>query len=140
VTLSSVWVLGLVLVAWLALVPVRAAAGPGTPPLWAVATEAGLATIVVSGLEGLLFGLLPMSIAPGGVLFRAKRRTWAVLFGLAAFAFFHVLVNPTSGYLVDSTRVPLLTTLALFVGFSALTAVTWAWFRLRPGPVSPAPS
>lgn len=132
VAISSWWVLALVLGAWFALVPIRAMLADPEAPLWALAGQAALATVVVSGLESLLFGLLPLAITPGGVLFRERRRMWAVLMAVSAFAFFHVLVNPTSGYLVDSSRVPLITTVALFVGFSALTALTWLYFRLRP--------
>ena len=139
ITFASLWTLALCLVAWFALVPVREAAA-GAPSLVLVGAEAALATVVTSGLESLVFGLLPLSIGPGGALFREARRTWAVLLGVSIFAFFHVLVNPTSGYLVDSSRIPLLTTVALLVGFSALTALTWAFFRFRPRGVSgPAP-
>ena len=144
VAISSWWVLILAVVAWIALVPVRALLVGADGPIWAFAAQAALATVVVSGLESLLFGLLPLSITPGGVLFRERRRMWVALMAVSAFAFFHVLVNPTSGYLVDSSRVPLLTTVALFAGFSALTLLTWLYFRLRPtrdaaAPDSPEP-
>jgi hypothetical protein len=139
VALSSAWVLVLAIVAWFGLVPVRVLTGLAAPPLWAVAAEAALATIVVSGLESLLFGLLPLAITPGGVLFRERRRLWAAFMAVSAFAFFHVLVNPKSGYLVDSSRVPVLTTVALFVAFCGLTAGTWLYFRVRPGPPAATP-
>ena len=133
VAASNAWALLLAFGAWFGLVPVREVLASPDPPLWALAAESALATIVVSGLEGVVFGLLPLAITPGGVLFRERRRMWALLMAIGAFAFFHVLVNPTSGYLVDSSRVPLITTVVLFVGFAALTAGTWLYFRLRPG-------
>ena len=132
VILTSAWTLAVVILAWFALLPVRDMAAANGPSLVAIAAEAGLATVVVAGLEGLLLGLLPISFAPGAILFRANRRAWAVLFGVAALAFFHIIVNPASGYLVDSSRVPLVTTIGLFVLFAAVTAVTWAYFRFRP--------
>jgi hypothetical protein len=129
---GSVLVLALSVAAWIALIPIRTLADGSEPSLLAAAAEAALTTIVVSGLEGLLFGLLPIDVEPGAILFRARRRLWAVLFGLSVFAFFHVLVNPSSGYLVESARVPVATTIGLFVVFAGITAATWAWFRFRP--------
>jgi hypothetical protein len=128
--IASVWVLLLSIAAWIALVPVRAASS-GEVSLPLVAVEAGLSTVVVAGLEAVVFGLLPLRFLPGASLFRTDRRLWAAVFGLALFAFLHILVNPASGYLTDTSRVPLVTTIALFVGFAAVSVLVWAYFRFR---------
>jgi hypothetical protein len=54
-----------------------------------------------------------------------------VLF-IGAFGFFHILINPASGYLSSSARTPLFTIVALFVAFGLLSIAFWAYFRNRP--------
>lgn len=61
---------------------------------------------------------------------------WAVLIGFGLFAFLHVLINPESGYLADSSRTPLITMLALLVSFGLLSVAFWSYFRFRPEPAS----
>jgi hypothetical protein len=96
-----------------------------------VVVRTALAALMVAGLEGVVFGLLPMRFLPGESLYAWNRLAWGGLLGVGAFAFFHVLINPTSGYLADSSRTPLLTVIALLIGFSAVSILFWAWFRFR---------
>lgn len=98
-----------------------------------------LAAIVVGGLEGVVFGLLPLRFLQGEVVFGWNRVIWGVLFGLGVFAFAHVLVNPASGYLADSSRTPLLTIVALFLGFGVVSVAFWGYFRFRTPREAPAP-
>jgi MFS family permease len=93
-----------------------------------------LAALMVAGLEGVVFGLLPMRFLPGESLYRWNRVLWAALLGIGGFAFFHILINPASGYLSDTSRTPLFTVLALLIGFSLASVAFWAWFRLRTEP------
>lgn len=90
-----------------------------------------------AGLEGVVFGLLPMRYLPGESLYRWNRVLWAGLLLIGAFAFFHILINSASGYLSDTSRTPLLTVVALLVGFSLVSVAFWAWFRFRPAPPTP---
>lgn len=99
-----------------------------------VALRTALAALMVAGLEGVVFGLLPMRFLPGEAIYAWNRTVWAAILASGAFTFFHILVNPASGYLSDSTRTPLVTVLALFVGFGLISVGFWAWFRFRsPG-------
>jgi Kef-type K+ transport system membrane component KefB len=118
------------LAAWIALIPVEAAAAGGE--VGPMALQATLTTLVVGGLEGVAIGLLPMRFLPGEAVMAWSRRAWAVLFGIGVFAFLHVLINPSSGYLADTERAPLLTIVVLLVAFGAASAGLWAWFRFRP--------
>jgi hypothetical protein len=104
-----------------------------------IALRTSLAALMVAGLEGVVFGLLPMRFLPGEPLYAWNRALWALLLGIGAFGFFHILINPASGYLSDTSRTPLLTVIGLLVGFSALSIGFWAWFRFRP-PAEPAAS
>jgi hypothetical protein len=117
--------------AWLALAAVRAADTSGSTALPAVALETALTTVVVAGIEGLLFAMLPVRPLPGAKVFAWSRRAWAILFGAGMFAFLHVLLNPSSGYLSDSSRVPLATTVGLLLLFAGASVGLWAYFEIR---------
>jgi hypothetical protein len=75
-----------------------------------------------------------MRFLPGESLYRWNRRLWAALLLVGAFAFFHVLINPASGYLSDTSRTPLVAVMALLVGFSLVSIAFWARFRFRTEP------
>ncbi len=96
-----------------------------------VVARTALAALLVAGLEGVVFGLLPMRFLPGEPLYAWNRILWGGLLLVGAFAFFHILINPASGYLSDSSRTPLLTVVGLLLGFSLVSVAFWAWFRFR---------
>jgi hypothetical protein len=91
--------------------------------------EGAVAMITVSAFEALVFGLLPIHGMPGRVLFGQRRWLWVAIWGISLLAFFHVLVNPQSGYLVDSALVPVATTYGLLALFTVMSLGLWAWFR-----------
>ena len=53
-----------------------------------------------------------------------------------SFAFFHILVGPTSGYLSELSAPAWLAALGVFAAFGVFTILFWAWFRFRPTPVA----
>ena len=114
-------------VAWLALGALPA----GDASFGTTALRTALAAITVAGLEGVVFGLLPFRFLPGEPLYGWNRVLWGLLLGVGAFAFLHILVNPASGYLADTSRTPLFTVVALLLGFSLVSVAFWAWFRFR---------
>jgi hypothetical protein len=67
-----------------------------------------------------------------------NQRVWAGLLGTAAFGFCHLLLNPSSGYLADSTRTSLFTVIWLLVAFGGGSVLFWAYFRFRPQPAANA--
>ena len=131
---GALWTLIVAFVAWLALGWVRGSAG-GEDTFFTIAAQTALAAIVVSGLEAVAFGLMPFSFMPGVAIYRWSRPIWALLFGTSLFAFFHILVGPSSGYLSDLTAPAWLAALGIFAAFGAFTVLFWAWFRFRPAPV-----
>ena len=130
VTFASISLLLIALASWLGLGAVRG----GSEATWSLPVEAALAMSVVAAFEGLVFGLLPVRGMPGRVLFQRRRWVWAAIWGLAVLAFFHVLVNPQSGYLVDTAMVPVATTFGMLAFFALVSFGLSFWFR-RPGKV-----
>ena len=119
--------------AWLTLGWVRSAGLPLTD-LAALAVETALAAIVVAALEAVAFGLMPFRFMPGVAIYRWNRLIWGALFFASLFAFFHILIGPTSGYLADLTGPAWFAALGIFAAFGAFTVLFWAWFRFRPAP------
>jgi hypothetical protein len=125
--------------AWVGLALLRGGAAGGEDSLVTAALEAASVTIVVAGLENAVFAMLPMRFLPGAAVFAWDRRIWAVLIGLGLFGFVHVLLNPSAGYLADTTRTSFFTLIVLLVAFAAVSVLFWAWFRFRPSRPSPTP-
>ena len=131
---GALWTLIVAVVAWLGLTWVRAS---GTDPtFFNIAAQTALAAIVVSALEAVAFGMMPFRFMPGVAVYRWNRLVWAALFGASLFAFFHLLIGPTSGYLSNLTGPAWLAALGVFAAFGIFTILFWAWFRFRPSPVS----
>ena len=125
VTTTSVVVLAIALAAWFGLGAVRSAGAGSLSNL----VVAALAMTTVSAFEALVFGLLPIHGMPGRVLFQQRRWLWVVIWGVSVLAFFHVLVNPQSGYLVNTALVPVATTYGLLAFFTLVSLGLWGWFR-----------
>jgi hypothetical protein len=128
--------LGAAFVAWVLLALLRstdAAAGDLTTPLLQAATV----TVVVAGLENAVFAMLPLRFLPGSVVYAWNRKVWAVLIGLGIFGFAHVLLNPSAGYMGDTTRTPFAVMVVLLVGFGLASVLFWAYFRFRRQPAAP---
>jgi len=132
---GALWTLIVSVLAWLAMGWVRATSGTD-PTFFNVAAQTALAAIVVSGLEACAFGLMPFRFMPGVAIYRWNRFLWALLFGASLFAFFHILIGPTSGYLSQLSFAGWLAAMGVFAAFGAFTVLFWAWFRFRPSPVA----
>jgi LysM repeat protein len=126
------------LAAWGLAVPVgRLAEGglPGASVLYGV-----LVAIFVAGLEGLLFTLVPLTFMDGSRVMAWSRAVWGVVFGLAAWLFFHVLINPGSAYLEALTSKKVLLMLGTLAVYSLFTVGTWLFFRWYAGRRAPPPA
>jgi hypothetical protein len=117
---------------WLSTGPGAAAA---TSPI-TVALEAALATMVVAGFEGAAIGALPLKFFAGDKMRQWSFPAWLALGAIAGGLFLHILINPSSGYLADSSRTPLATIIVLLVLFGAGSVLFWAYFRFRPEPAA----
>ncbi len=60
-------------------------------------TSVRFGALVIGGIEGLLFGMLPLSGLPGAKVKEWDTRVWAPLLFLGSALFLHIIVNPSSG-------------------------------------------
>ncbi len=132
---GALWTLAISVAAWLALGWARTAAGTDLTFTTRI-VQTALAAIFVSGLEAVAIGLLPFRFMPGAAVYRWNRVAWALMCGVSLFAFIHILVGPTSGYLSDLTAPAWLAAMGIFAAFGVFTILFWAWFRFRPSPVT----
>jgi len=129
------WTLMVALTAWVGL----GLAEPGGVPATSAAgllLSTALAVVVVGGLEAVAFGLLPLRFLAGEAVYRWRRLLWALLFGLSAFFFIHLLVGPHTGYLSQLSPAAIVAALGAFAAFGAFSVLFWAYFRFRPARVT----
>ncbi|WP_433225975.1 FGLLP motif-containing membrane protein [Actinomadura formosensis] len=97
-----------------------------------------LATVFVTGVQVVVFGLMPLRFMDGVKLYSWSKRIWAAVYGPSVAMFFYVLVfnhdkegaqegNRNAAYWKD---VP--TGFALFLVFGAISFLFWGYFRFRP--------
>jgi hypothetical protein len=130
VAASSAAILLTSIVSWLLWVPVTTRASqPGAGFAWAL-LQNFLAAVFVSGLVGLVIGLVPLRFLPGEKLATWHWGVWAGVFAVAAFALLQIMLRPES----ETTHVaaaPLWTTLGLFLAFGTASVAFWGYFRVR---------
>jgi heme/copper-type cytochrome/quinol oxidase subunit 4 len=128
---SVVTMLGLSVIAWLALPPVARMADAPVPGAWPIMAESVLGGIFWAALDSLVIALLPLRLLTGAKVFGWRRLRWAALYGITLFAFIHILLRPGTGYVSDTSRSPTVVVVLLFVAFAALSFAFWGYFRFR---------
>ncbi len=102
-------------------------------PTFASQTLGGL---FVVGVQGLLFGLVPLRFMDGAQIWNWNRKTWAAIYAVVVAAFVYLMVfnNPQPTEVEDGADATSAITEAaiLFIAFAILSLGFWAWFRLRP--------
>ena len=128
VAVSAVSLTVVGLIAWFSRDAVVAAAGargsflPDT-------LDAALTAVAGAAAGNVVFMLVPLGLLDGAALFRWSKVVWAVLAGIGAFAFVHVLLAASSDAGALAGRA---TFLAVLVGAYLLAAAAfWAWFHYR---------
>jgi hypothetical protein len=133
---SALWMLGLSLVAWALTTPVAHTPHPG---LGVQVVDSVLAAVVVAGIEGAAFGLIPIRFLVGEKVIAWSRAGWTAIFGVSVFAFVSIVLNPRGNYVGSASVGPVWATVALLVSFTAATTGLWAYFRWRPEPPATKP-
>ena len=133
VAITSVVTLAISISAWLLWVPVSiTSASHPTDFGWALLSNF-LAALFVSGIVGLLIGLVPLRFLPGEKLARWNRGAWGAVFGVAGLVLLEVMLRPQSSG-AHAASVPFWTTASLFVGFGLVSVVFWGYFKVRAQP------
>ena len=133
---GAVALLAVALVAWFARIPFEPT--PGVPASGVELTiNLALVGIFIVAVEGLVFGLIPLSFLPGQRIWAWSRWRWLVLWGAGLALFVHVLVFPVTVAQPNPDPTSLTATL-VSVGIYGLIAVGfWLFFRwhnARPAP------
>ncbi len=124
--------LAVALVAWVGFDVVSRDVTGADPSFLLLSADSFLAALFIGGLEGLLFGLIPLRFLPGARVKAWSWLAWGALMLAVLYAFVHVLLLPESGYLGRSTAASVTVTLALFIAFGVASGLFWLYFRLRP--------
>jgi hypothetical protein len=117
------------LVAWLVLLPLRAAGQ--TDSSWLLGLLEAIAAIVfVAGLESAFFNMIPIDFMDGAEIARWNRLVWAAVFGGSGFLFWHLLLNQNKSYLAAFAETKVIAAFAIVAMFSVATVVLWTYFHL----------
>jgi hypothetical protein len=130
---GSLWTLVAAVIAWIALMWLRGLGADQTGFGYTLLSTAFAATLV-AGLEAAAFALMPMRFLPGYAIYKWNRPLWAVLWAVSLFAFFHILIGPSSGYVSQLTPEAFTAALGVFAAFGAISIATWLYFRFRVKP------
>jgi len=115
------------LAAWFLAIPLTNAVDAGSS--WLKVIQGICVATFVAGLEGLLFGLVPLSFMDGGALFRWNKWVWGGVFGVAVFLFWHVLLNKNSKYGAAFAETSAKVVVGLLVFWTLVTVSTYLYFR-----------
>lgn len=130
VILPSVALLAASLAAWIAMGPLHAAA-ERDGSWFNVLADTIAASIFVGGLEGVFYSMIPLTFMDGAVVWRWSRVAWALIFGVATFLFWQLVINQYAAYL-DAFRQPTVFAVLLILAvYGTLTVGTWLYFRWR---------
>lgn len=125
---GAVGLLVLALVSWFARIPFEPTPGvPLTGPLLVV--NMALVGMFVVAVEGLVFGLIPISFMPGQKILAWSKWRWASLWGAGLALFAHVLVYPVTLAQPSPDPASLTTTLISAGLYGALAIGFWLVFR-----------
>lgn len=130
IAVPAVLLLGLSVGAWALVGPLRDAAGDSSGWAAHVPSETA-AALFVGSIEGLLFTMIPLNFSDGGKVYRWRRIVWLPLFGIPAFLFSWVVLNPQAVALDALLQGRVLFIVCIVATYAASVFVTWAYFHFR---------
>ena len=128
---TSIFTLGVGLVAWFLWTPVSAAAAQGDVTFWLTVADAALAGTFIAAVETLIIGLIPMREFDGGTIKAWKFLDWAAVYSIGAYAYVLIVLRPASATGPDNNGAPW-KALLMAGSFAAISIAFWAYFRFRP--------
>ena len=98
---------------------------------WHSITDTALVALFVGGLEGLLFGLLPVTFLDGGVVAAWKRWVWLIVYIIITFFLFSTVINQ-SEILTGAVKNMKVIWLSVLVAASfVFSLIFWLFFRIQ---------
>lgn len=124
-----VFVIGMA--AWLALSVLQPAAVED-PSGWVVAFDTVLTGFAVVGIQGVVFGMIPFTFAPGRAIWSWSPRAWLALWIPGALALAVMLSTPSRELLaVQGEGVSVVRALVAFLAFAGVSVAFWSYWRRR---------
>ena len=103
---------------------------------WISVADTILVATFVVGLEGLIFGLLPLTFLDGGTLASWKKWVWVIVFAVVSFVFYHIIVNKMKMLTDAVTDINVIVLLIITICCVIFSIGFWLYFRLRRTKVS----
>jgi hypothetical protein len=117
--------------AWFAWIPVEhAAKEPGASSLTLI-LDAALSIIFVTGLESVVFGLIPLRFLDGHDLFAWQKALWLGLWGLGVYWFAVIILHPALTTYNEVSGAGVFWFGLLFGSLMLVALSTWAYFAIR---------
>jgi FG-GAP repeat len=129
VTYSTLLVLGGA--AWLAWIPVEHAASKEGASSLTLILDAALAVTFVTGLESVVFGLIPLKFLDGNDLFAWHKGAWLALWGVGLYWFSVVILHPALSTYNEVSSAGAFWFGVLFSSLMLVALATWGYFRVR---------
>jgi photosystem II stability/assembly factor-like uncharacterized protein len=133
VAIASLTTLCVSVAAWLVWVPVSTAASADPASFDLALLENFFAALFLSGMVGLLIGLIPLRFLPGERVAQWHWGAWVALFGVAMLTVMEVVIRPQTSA-ARGVSAPFWTTLGLFIGFGVASILFWAYFKRSEQP------
>ena len=130
VFLPAVGMLGVSVVAWLLIVPLRALAD-ATDAAVPAFLEGIAVTLFVTGLQGTFFNMVPLSFMDGQKIWRWNKVAWIGLTATTAMLFWHVLINGDQSYLRVLSSTVSAAAFGILIATVAASAGAWLFFHRR---------
>ena len=130
--------LGVAFAAWWLWTPVAERVVQPDPGLWTLFLDAFLATLWLTCLQAVVFGLAPVRFLDGDLIRRWNGWAWLGLWALSVFVLVQCFLHPSAGRWGGLDTNSMWSAIAVFVVFLVAGVAFWAWFRFRPAPAAMA--
>jgi hypothetical protein len=130
IAVAAVGLLVVAVASWLIWTPVADAASGPDPGTGTLFLDAALSALWVTGLQAVIFGLLPLRFLYGEKLMKWSPACWMAIYGAALFLFVHAVARPGGGSEGHVSSSATIWSMFGVLGLFTLGALgVWAWFR-----------
>ena len=128
--------LAIAFVAWWLWRPVASQIVQPDPGPWMVFLDAFLATLWLTALQSVVFGLAPLRFLDGDQVRRWHPWGWLTLWAGSVFLLVQCYLHPSAGRWGGIEDNTMRSALGVFAVFLVVGVAFWAWFRLRAAPAT----